>query len=102
MLESEIERKLKNKIKALGNGVKCLKFVSPGYTGVPDRIILLPGANVIFVELKQPGKSERKRQLYVQSVLRGLGFEVYSSVRTASQIEEIVTRCKEVLKNEGF
>ena len=102
MLESEIERKLTDKVKGLGCGVRCLKFVSPGFTGVPDRIILLPGAHVIFVELKQPGKKERKRQEYVQGLLRSLGFEVYSAVQTMEQIETVIHRCREVLELEGF
>ncbi len=102
MLESEIEKKLKDKIKKLGSGVKCLKFVSPGYSGVPDRVILLPGAHTIFVELKKPKKTERRRQLYVQEQFRLLGFEVYSSVSSAEQIEQIVSRCREVLKSEGI
>nr|DAN39279.1 MAG TPA: Nuclease [Caudoviricetes sp.]DAX42080.1 MAG TPA: Nuclease [Caudoviricetes sp.] len=29
-----------------------MKFVSPGNDGVPDRIVVLPGGSVIFVELK--------------------------------------------------
>jgi hypothetical protein len=102
MLESEIENTLRKRIKALKNGVQYRKFVSPGYTGVPDRVILLPGAHVIFVELKQPGKKERKRQEYVQEQFRQLGFEVYSSVRTIEQINAIVERCKEVLQGEGL
>lgn len=102
MLESDIESKLQKRIHALGCGVKCLKFTSPGFTGVPDRIILLPGAHVIFVELKKPGKKERKRQEYVQGILRRLGFEVYSSVRSKEQIDAIVLRCKEVLELEGL
>lgn len=102
MLESEIENALRKRIKALKNGVQYRKFVSPGYTGVPDRIILLPGAHVIFVELKKPGKKERKRQQYVQGLLRQLGFEVYSAVSSTEQIEDIVRRCKEVLELEGF
>lgn len=102
MLESEIESTLRKRVHALKNGAKCLKFVSPGFMGVPDRIILLPGAHVIFVELKKPGKKERKRQLYVQGLLRKLGFEVYSSVNSKEQIEAIVLRCKEVLELGGF
>lgn len=101
MLESDIESKLRKRIHTLGHGVKCLKFTSPGFTGVPDRIILLPGAHVIFVELKKPGKKERKRQEYVQGLLRKLGFEVYSSVRSTEQIDAIVSRCKEVLELVG-
>ena len=50
MIESELEKKLGKRLKDLG----CLyfKFVSPGNTGVPDRLIILPGGRVIFVELK--------------------------------------------------
>lgn len=102
MLESDIESKLRKQVHALGHGIKCLKFTSPGFTGVPDRIILLPGAHVIFVELKKPGKKERKRQEYVQGLLRKLGFEVYSSVSSTEQIDAIVSRCKEVLELEGL
>ena len=102
MLESEIEHKFKDRIKSLKNGVLCLKLVCPGFTGVPDRLILLPGAHVIFVELKKPGKKERKRQLYVQGLLRKLGFEVFSAVNTIEQIEAIRMRCKEVLELEGL
>lgn len=99
MLESEIERKFKDRIKSLKNGVLCLKFVCPGFTGVPDRVILLPGAKVIFVELKQLKKKERTRQVYVQGLLRKLGFEVYSAVNTVEQIEEIRRRCEEVIED---
>lgn len=49
-IEKDIERWLGNQLKKLG----CIymKFVSPGNDGVPDRIVILPGGSVIFVELK--------------------------------------------------
>lgn len=100
MPESEIEKKLKKRVEALAPGVRCLKLESPGFTGVPDRMILLPGGRVIFAELKAPGKKERARQAYVQEQLRALGFEVWSSVRTQEQIDSIVLRCREVLEHE--
>ena len=50
MLEKQIERKLVREVKNLG-GV-AYKFISPGSSGVPDRIVILPGENPIFVELK--------------------------------------------------
>ena len=50
MKESEIEARLVRGVKALG-GV-AYKFVSPGNVGVPDRVVVLPGGRVIFVELK--------------------------------------------------
>lgn len=102
MLESYYENKLRTAVQKLGHGVRCLKFESPGFTGVPDRLIVLPGGRVIFVEMKQPGKAERKRQVYVQGLLRNLGFEVFSSVNTVEKIEAVVQRCKEVLEHEGL
>ena len=50
MRESEIERKLGEGIKKLGG--LYYKFTSPNLPGVPDRIVILPGGRVIFVELK--------------------------------------------------
>ena len=102
MIEKDIEGRFKMRIESLKNGVLCLKLTCPGFTGVPDRLILLPGAHVIFVELKKPGKSERKRQLYVQGLLRKLGFEVFSAVNTYEQIELIRERCRRLLEYEGF
>lgn len=102
MLESYYEDKLRKQVKALGHGARCLKFESPGFTGVPDRMILLPGGNLIFVEMKQPGKKERKRQEYVHGVLRGLGFEVIPTVDSMERIELVIDRCKEVLRSEGL
>ena len=45
-LEKVIERKLRDGVKKLGGGAQCLKFESPGTSGVPDRLILLPGGRV--------------------------------------------------------
>lgn len=50
MREREIEGRLRDGVKKLGG--LCYKFVSPGNRGVPDRIIILPGGVVYFVELK--------------------------------------------------
>lgn len=102
MAEKDIEKKLHTGVRALSKKALCLKFESPGYTGVPDRIILLPGGKVIFAETKAPGKKERKRQVYVQEVLRDLGFEVYGSVDSVEYVELITKRCKEVLQSEGI
>ena len=50
MKEKQVEEKLRQAIKTMG-GI-AYKFISPGNIGVPDRIILLPGGRVWFVELK--------------------------------------------------
>ena len=102
MQEKDIERKLHKGVKELKHGALCLKFESPGFSGVPDRIILLPGEKVIFVETKKPGKKERARQEYVQGLFRDLGFEVYATVDNKAYVEEILGRCKEVIGIEGF
>lgn len=99
MLEREIESKLREPIKALGG--LCLKFETPGYTGVPDRIILLPGGVIRFVETKQPGKKERARQRLVHGLLRELGFTVYSTVDSVEKIGAIIAECREAVNGKG-
>lgn len=95
--ESQVERRLHKPIKDLGG--MYLKLVCPSFTGVPDRLILLPGARVVFVELKRPGGKERPRQRYVQGLLRGLGFQVFSTVDSPERIAEVIEYCrKEVMK----
>lgn len=72
-LERDIERKLRLQIEALGG--KCLKWTCPGWSGVPDRIVLMPGGKVYFVETKRPkdgSLSAMQRWWHVQ--LEQLGF----------------------------
>lgn len=76
MLEKQIEQYLRKQVKERLNGL-ALKFVSPGFSGVPDRIVLLPGGRIYFVELKAPGNKPRKLQFKVCEKLRVLGFRVY-------------------------
>ena len=74
-MEKHLEQKLKNQIKALGG--LCLKWVSPGFTGVPDRIVLLPGGRIYLVELKYGLGGLSRRQQLVKKQLARLGFEVH-------------------------
>jgi len=48
--ESQIEKSLTERVKARGG--LCYKFVSPANPGVPDRIIILPDGQTVYVELK--------------------------------------------------
>ncbi|MCB7337194.1 VRR-NUC domain-containing protein [Enterocloster aldenensis] len=73
--ESSIERILARKVKKMGG--LAVKFVSPGLDGVPDRIVLLPGRKMAFVELKAPGKKLRALQEKRKRQLESLGFPVY-------------------------
>lgn len=72
MQEKQIEHALVEMIQA--HGGLCLKWVCPGWAGVPDRICLLPGGLIIFVELKKPGGRIAARQEWWQDKLTALGF----------------------------
>lgn len=75
MREKSIEQKLTLMVKKRG-GI-CPKFVSPGFDGVPDRIVLLPGGYIAFVEVKAPGEKSRPLQISRHKLFRRLGFKVY-------------------------
>ena len=75
MREKEIEKKLRLAVKQVG-GI-CLKLVSPGFDGMPDRMVLLPNERIGFVEVKARGKKPRPLQLSRHRLLRRLGFRVY-------------------------
>ena len=70
MLEKQIERKLTEEVKKL-NGM-CLKQTS--LAGIPDRLVLMPGGKMAFVELKAPGEKPRKLQQVRIKQLRKMGF----------------------------
>ncbi len=74
MLEREIENYLNDNIKKLGG--RAYKFVSPGNRGVPDRMILLPGGRIIFVELKTKDRYPTKLQRVQIKRMRDLGADV--------------------------
>ncbi len=75
MREKIIEQRLVQAVKNMG-GI-CPKFVSPGFDGMPDRLVLLPNGHAGFVEVKSPGKKPRPLQLKRHEQLRNLGFPVY-------------------------
>lgn len=75
MREKTIEQKLIKAVKSAG-GI-APKMVSPGFDGMPDRIVLLPEGEIGFVEVKVPGKKPRPLQAARHRLLRRLGFKVY-------------------------
>ena len=74
MSESSIERYLVNGVKKL-NGM-CLKFVSPGTQGVPDRIIITADGRIIFAELKTETGRLAKIQRYTIGEMQKRGADV--------------------------
>lgn len=75
MRERQIEQKLVKAVKAAG-GI-APKLTSPGFDGMPDRMVLMPGGRIGFVEVKAPGEKPRPLQLSRHRLLRRMGFKVY-------------------------
>lgn len=88
MREATIEKYLTTRIRRIGG--LALKWTSPGMTGVPDRILILPGGRIAFAELKSTGRTERPRQVFVQKLLKQLGCAVYSSVDSFEKVDKIL------------
>lgn len=84
--ERDAENLLKRRVKKLGG--LCLKFTSPGTSGVPDRIIILAGA-VYFVELKAPKKDPTPIQARVHRDFEARGVQVYV-LRGVEEVEKFV------------
>ena len=75
MREKLIEQNLVQAVRRMG-GI-APKFTSPGWAGAPDRLILLPGGRLAFVEVKAPGKTLRPLQVKRKGQLEALGFRVH-------------------------
>ena len=91
MREKVVEQKLVQAVRRSGG--LALKLVSPGFNGVPDRLLLFPGARAAFCELKAPGQKPRPLQVHRMNQLRKLGFPVYV-VDSAEQIKEVLLECQ--------
>ncbi|NLI41868.1 MAG: VRR-NUC domain-containing protein [Caldisericales bacterium] len=87
MKEKIIEKKLVKAVKEAG-GI-APKLICPGFDGMPDRIVLLPGGRMGFIEVKVPGKAPRPLQEARHRMLRMLGYRVYVLDR-AEQIIQIL------------
>ena len=74
MKESELESILVTEIRKMGG--RTYKWVSPGNSGVPDRIVLLPAGKIIFVELKtDTGKLGAQQKIQINRI-QSLGQDV--------------------------
>nr|DAP87270.1 MAG TPA: Nuclease [Caudoviricetes sp.] len=94
MREKRIEQKLMMEVRRCGG--MALKFVSPSYSGMPDRLILLPDGKMAFVEVKAPGKKPCPLQVKRHAMLRKLGFRVFV-LDAASDIPMVL---KEVMEGD--
>ena len=74
MLEKNVERHLVTEIKRLGG--MCIKLLSPGTAGVPDRLVILPDGRIVFAELKTETGRLSKIQEYTIGEMRKRGADV--------------------------
>jgi hypothetical protein len=87
MRESDVERYLVKRIKAIGG--MCEKFSSPNKRGVPDRLVTIPWYSMFFVEVKAPGKEPTAQQERDHCARRALGVKVHV-VDSVQQVDELI------------
>lgn len=85
--EKAIDAEIVKRVKAMGG--MAIKLTSAHYTGLPDRLILLPEGRIWFIEVKSKGVKPTKRQLLVHSLIRQLGFDVYVVDSEESLVEAL-------------
>jgi hypothetical protein len=96
MREKHIEDQFKKAVKDIGG--EAYKFESPGNNGMPDRLVVLPGGIIHFVELKKPkGGILSKLQKFQHRKLKTLGVHVYV-IKNEEEIQNFITTCKLEMK----
>jgi hypothetical protein len=91
MKEAAVEHRLVARLSAWG--FKVLKLTTPGHNGTPDRLILrptwAPGPPWV-IELKRPGKHERRLQEIVRDEWRARGVLVLDMVNNYADVDALV------------
>lgn len=93
MKEAAVERRLVSRLTSYGFLV--LKLTTPGYNGTPDRLILRPKWSPgppWVIELKRPGKNERRLQEVVRDQWRARGVRVLDMVNNYDDVDALVQR----------
>ena len=92
-LEKDVEGYLGRQVRKMGGA--CVKFIPDIENGFPDRLVMLPGGKVVWVELKN-GTSEKARKLQQMQHhrLRVLGQRV-EVVQTKEQVDELLEEYRE-------
>lgn len=87
-LENEVEGHLRRRVEKAGG--LCVKFLPDFARGFPDRIVLLPGGVLVWVETKRPQGGVLSPVQKVQHVLlRRLGQRV-EVVWTKDQADDLI------------
>ncbi|MCI6749486.1 MAG: VRR-NUC domain-containing protein [Megasphaera elsdenii] len=98
MREREIEHQLVMETEKAGG--KAVKFISPSFAGMPDRLVLLGDGKMGFVEVKAPGQKPRPLQLKRHAMLRRLGYRVFV-LDAIEEIPAILENIAHVFEREG-
>lgn len=86
--ETSIEFHLRKQVKAAGG--YCIKLSPIGMVGIPDRLVLLPGGRVVFVECKKPRNAVVARlQAWWKDELVKLGFR-HEYVFTREDVDQLM------------
>ena len=85
--EKAVERRLVEQVKA-NNGM-CIKMLCDQLIGLPDRLCILPGPKIAFVELKTTGKKPRRIQVCIHNKLKALGMRV-EVIDTIKGVDEFI------------
>lgn len=88
--ERDVEAYLTDQLKSK-LGLVCVKFIPDNRNGMPDRMVLLNGGRVLWVELKTIGGVLSPIQKLRHEELRRAGHEVVC-VWTKAQADELVAR----------
>ena len=88
--EKVFERELSKFVEESGG--MAVKLLSQFIKGLPDRMFLLPGGVVVFVEFKSAGKKPTKIQSYIHAKIQALGFLVYvvDSVESYEEVKGLI------------
>ena len=96
MREREIEKKLR--LGVIGLGGECYKWTSPSNAGVPDRVVIMPGGKVYFVEVKtETGKLAPVQEAQLRR-LNKLGCRV----RVLYGLSEVESFLRELDRVKGY
>ena len=99
--EKVFERELSKYVD--DNGGMAVKLLSQFIKGLPDRMFLLHGGVVVFVEFKSTGKKPTKIQTYIHTKIRVLGFPVFvvDSVGSYEEVKKMITHLMTMQRTYG-
>lgn len=89
MLEKQIEAYLVKRVKEIG-GVPY-KFTSPSNRGVCDRLVVLPGGAIWFVEMKRAGGKLTPLQVKFAETMQAMGHR-YACLWSKEEVDQWVSQ----------